>query len=92
MPSFDPILGLANPGGRSMATPALDKMMSRLRSMELGEAGILVSQQDIIDLEIAAIPDVDVHGRVEWLCEQLPFECEVANSVTTSDISIKRLT
>ena len=74
-----------------METPKLDAMMERLRAMKEGEAGILLKPSEIIELEIPDVPDVDLHGRAEWLRSELPFPCEITPSATTGDYGFRRL-
>jgi hypothetical protein len=59
--------------------------------MKEEEAGILVRPQELMELEIAIIPEVDIAGRAEWLRNQLPFPSEVKPSATTGDYSFRRL-
>jgi hypothetical protein len=74
-----------------VATPKLDMMISRLRAMNEGEAGILLRPSELIELEIPDVPEVDLHARAKWLCEKLPFHCAITPSVTTGDYGFRRM-
>jgi hypothetical protein len=69
---------------------ALAQLLKRLRALEPGQSGILVTRTELMKIELPGIPDYHFIARAEWLQKQLPFSCSFHVSATTGDLVFKR--
>jgi hypothetical protein len=69
----------------------LQEFLDGARSMREGDAGRLVTVEELMAFDIPGIADYDHHRRAEWLCKQLPFPCEAKPGTTVNQWSFTRL-
>jgi hypothetical protein len=67
-----------------------EKLLKRLRALEPGQSGILVTRKELMKIEVPGVPDFHFIARAEWLQKQLPFPCSFRESATTGDLVFKR--
>jgi hypothetical protein len=67
-----------------------EKLLKRLRTLEPGQSGVLVTRAELMEIEVPGVPDYHFIARAEWLQKQLPFPCSFRESATTGDLVFKR--
>jgi hypothetical protein len=65
----------------------LQDLLNRLRALQEGQS-IVVTNAQLMELEIPGIADFDHHGRAEWLRKQIA--CEAKPSATTDQWTFTR--
>jgi len=59
---------------------ALEELLKRLRALEPGHSGVLVTTAELIKIDVAEVPDYDLKGHAEWLRGRLQFPCDFYES------------
>ena len=67
-----------------------EKLLKRLRTLEPGQSGILVTRAELMKIEVPGVPDYHFIARAEWLQKQLPFSCSFQENTTIGDLVFKR--
>jgi hypothetical protein len=60
----------------------LQEIKQRLLTLKLGDSGIRITSEELMQIDIPGLEAFDLKRRAEWLQKQLPFRCSVAESAT----------